>query len=208
MVAAATESSSPALGFGTGLVYVQRAPAGLRAIQRRDGLLAIFVAGHFYKAEAARAAGVAVSQNTHAIDLPERLEQLPQIVFRCVEVQIAYENVFQASAPALSCRSSKLDAADWQVGETFLKIDTGAGEQSNAAKVYQVCQVGLSKSAHAAINTHLLARILRADTPSATAGSWDRAACRISGRLNNGAMPCRVGRDLLPRRRLSRNYRG
>jgi hypothetical protein len=28
----------------------------------------------------------------------------------------------------------KLDAADSQVGETFLEIETGAGEQSNAAR--------------------------------------------------------------------------
>ncbi|MGC2274251.1 MAG: hypothetical protein WA539_19910, partial [Candidatus Sulfotelmatobacter sp.] len=28
----------------------------------------------------------------------------------------------------------KLDAADWQVGDTFLRIETGAGEQSNAAR--------------------------------------------------------------------------
>jgi len=28
----------------------------------------------------------------------------------------------------------KLDAADWQVEESFLKIGTGAGEQSDAAK--------------------------------------------------------------------------
>jgi hypothetical protein len=28
----------------------------------------------------------------------------------------------------------ELDAADWQVGDAFLKIETGAGEQSNAAR--------------------------------------------------------------------------
>ncbi|MGA9710380.1 MAG: hypothetical protein WBR31_01235, partial [Candidatus Sulfotelmatobacter sp.] len=52
----------------------------------------------------------------------------------CVKAQVAYKNILHASASALSCRKCKLDAADWQVGGTFLKIDTGAGEQSNAAR--------------------------------------------------------------------------
>jgi len=40
------------LGFRSGLVYIERATANLRAIQGCDGFISIFIAGHFDEAEA------------------------------------------------------------------------------------------------------------------------------------------------------------
>ncbi len=92
--------------LGTGLVYVERASAHLRTVQRRDGFFSIFVAGHFHKAEPARASGVAVGHDADPVHLPERLKHLPQFVFRCAKAQIPHENILHASASALSCRSA------------------------------------------------------------------------------------------------------
>ena len=39
------------------------------------------VAGHFHKAEAARASGVAVRHNADPVHLPERFKHLPEFVF-------------------------------------------------------------------------------------------------------------------------------
>jgi lysozyme family protein len=98
----------------------------LRSVQRSDRFLSIFIAGHFHKAETARASSIAVRHNADPVHLSERFKHLPQFVFRCVEAQISYKNILQASSSALSCRSAS-KAADWQVGDTFLKIETGAG---------------------------------------------------------------------------------
>jgi hypothetical protein len=59
--------------------------------------------------------------------LPERFKHLPQFVLGCVKAQIPHENILHASPSALSCRSASSIRQDWQVGETFLKIETGAG---------------------------------------------------------------------------------
>src|SRR5271155_2415129 len=131
---AVASTAAGVLGFGAGLVDVQRASADLRAIQRSDGLFSILVAGHFHKAEPARPPGIAVGHDADPVHLTVRLKHLPQFFFRCVKAQVAYKNILHASASALSCQKCKLDAADWQVGDTFLKIGTGAGEQSNAAR--------------------------------------------------------------------------
>src|SRR5271155_751851 len=131
---AAASTAAGVLGFGAGLVDVQRASADLRAIQRSDGLFSILVAGHFHKAEPARPPGIAVGHDADPVHLTVRLKHLPQFFFRCVKAQVADKNILHASASALSCQKCKLDAADWQVGDTFLKIGTGAGEQTNAAR--------------------------------------------------------------------------
>jgi hypothetical protein len=117
------------LSFGARFVHVERAPAHLLAIQRCNGFFSILVAGHFHEAEAARAPGIAVGHDADPVHLPEGLKHLPQLVFRCVEAQVPYENILHSSSSALRCRSASSMRADWQVGNPFLKIRTGAGEQ-------------------------------------------------------------------------------
>jgi hypothetical protein len=93
-------TASGVLGFWTRLVHVERAAADLRAVQRSDGFLSIFVAGHFYKAEAARTSGIAIGHNADPVHLPKRFEHLPQFVFRCVKAQISDKNILHASTSA------------------------------------------------------------------------------------------------------------
>jgi hypothetical protein len=99
----------------------------LRSIQSGDRFFSVLVAGHLDEAEAAGASSIAIGHNADPVHLPERLKHLPQFVFRRVKAQVAYENILQASSSALRCRSASSMRRDWQVGETFLEIETGAG---------------------------------------------------------------------------------
>jgi|SRR5271165_372924 len=132
--AAAVASAAPGvLRFRPRLIYVKRAPAHLRAVQCSNGFFSILITGHFHKAESARAPGIAVRHDADPVHLSERFKHLTQFVFRCVKAQVPHKDILQASPSALSCRSAS-SMADWQVGDTFLKIETGASEQSNAAR--------------------------------------------------------------------------
>src|ERR1700678_2173378 len=131
---AVAPAASGVFGLRTRLVHVERASTHLRAVQCGDGFFSVFIAGHLDKAEAARASGVAVGHDADPVHLPERFKHLPEFVFRSVKAQVSHKNILHASSPALSCRSASSMRQDWQVGNTFLKIETGAGEQSNAAR--------------------------------------------------------------------------
>src|SRR5271156_653502 len=131
---AVAAAASGVFGLRSRLVHVERASAHLRAVQRSDGLFSVFIAGHLHKAEAARAPGVAVGHDADPVHLPEGFKHLPEFVFRSVKAQVSHKNILHASSPALSCRSASSMRQDWQGGDTFLKIETGAGEQSNAAR--------------------------------------------------------------------------
>ena len=131
---AVAPTASGVLSFRTRLVHVQRSSADLRSIQSGDRFFSVLVAGHLDEAEAAGSSSIAIGHNADPVDLPVRLEHLPQFVFRRVKAQVAYENILQASSSALRCRSASSMRRDWQVEETFLEIETGAGEQSNAAR--------------------------------------------------------------------------
>ena len=104
---AATTASAAAFRFRPRFVDVDRAPADLRAVQRRNRLLAVFVAGHLHESESTGASGIAVGHDADSIHLPERLKQLPQFVFGCVEAQIPHKDILHSSASALSCRTCK-----------------------------------------------------------------------------------------------------
>jgi hypothetical protein len=132
---AVASAASGVFCLRTSLVHVERASAHLRTIQCRDGLLSIVIAGHLYKSETARSPGIPIGHNADPVHLPERLKHLPQLIFRSVKAQVPYENVLHESPLALSCRSASSMRRTWQVGDTFLKIETGAGNSSNAGKV-------------------------------------------------------------------------
>jgi hypothetical protein len=132
-IAATTASATAgALGFGPGLIDVDRASAHLRAIQGGNCLLAVFVAGHLHEAEPTRAPGVTVGHDTDSVYLSERFKKRPEFVFVCVEAQIPNKDILHASASALSCRKCKQFGGLGRSGGPFLKIETAAGEQSNA----------------------------------------------------------------------------
>jgi hypothetical protein len=132
-VASTTASTSAgALSFGTCFVDVDRASTYGRAIQSRDRLLTVFITGHLDETETSGTSRVSIRHDAYAIYLSERLKQLAQFVLGCVEAQVPYENILHASASALSCRKCKRFGGLGRSGGPFLKIDTGAGEQSNA----------------------------------------------------------------------------
>jgi hypothetical protein len=108
----AASATAGAFSFGTGFVHVDGASADLRAVERSDGFLAVFVAGHFDESEAAGASGLAVRHNTYAVHLTITLKQLPEFVFVGIEAEVPHENIFHAYAPALSCQECELSSAN------------------------------------------------------------------------------------------------
>jgi hypothetical protein len=94
----AAATATAALDLGTRFVHVQSTPADLAAVHRRDGLLSIFGACHFDKAEAARTSGIAISHDADAVDLSVCLEKFAQFVFRSVEVEVPNKYVLHANA--------------------------------------------------------------------------------------------------------------
>ena len=132
--AASTAKTATALRLGSRFVDIDRASADRGSIQSGDRLLAIFIAGHFHESETPRSSGVSVCHDAHAVDLSERLKQLPQFVFICVEAKVPHKNILHASASALSCRKCKQFGGLGRSGGPFLKIETGASEQSNAGR--------------------------------------------------------------------------
>ena len=126
---AATTASASANPFGLGprLIDVDRAPTDRGAIQGRDRLITVFVAGHLHEAETTGAPGVTVRHDAHAIDLSEWFKKRTELVFVCIEAQIPYKNILHASASALSCRECKQFGGLGRSGGPFLKIETAAG---------------------------------------------------------------------------------
>jgi hypothetical protein len=105
-------SATAALGLRARFVDVDGAAADLRTVQGRDGLISIFVAGHFDETESARAPRVAVGHDADPINLSVRFKSLTKLIFTGVEAQIPHKNILHAYSSALSCRECKLIAAD------------------------------------------------------------------------------------------------
>jgi hypothetical protein len=82
---AVASTASAMLSLRPRLIHIQSAATDLRAIQCGDGLVSIFIAGHFHKTESARAPGIAVGHDADPVHLPEWLKHLSQFVFRRVE---------------------------------------------------------------------------------------------------------------------------
>jgi hypothetical protein len=74
----------------------------LGAVQCGDSFLSVFRIGHFHETEAPRAAGIAVGHNADTVYLSVGLEQLPQLIFRSVEVEVPNKDVLQANCLCLS----------------------------------------------------------------------------------------------------------
>jgi hypothetical protein len=104
--AAIATPSSGVLGLGPGLVDVERSSSNLRAVQRGDGFFSFFVVGHFHKTEPARTAGVTVGQDADAVDLPIGLENLPEFVFRGIEIQVPYKDILHAPFSCIELSSA------------------------------------------------------------------------------------------------------
>ena len=96
LTTASATAATAAFGFRTCFIHIQRAASHLRSVQRRDGSFRFLRIGHLDKSEAARTPCLAIRHNADPIDLSMRLKQLPQLIFRCVEVQISNKDVFQA----------------------------------------------------------------------------------------------------------------
>ena len=121
------------LRFRTSFIYIQRAAAQLRAVDGRNCLVPLFRAGHFHEAEAPRSASIAVGHNADSVHLSVCLEHLAQVVFRRVEIKVAYKDVLQTNRLWLSYLSVGEFGA--QAGANCRVLIAGAGEQSNAREV-------------------------------------------------------------------------
>jgi hypothetical protein len=93
---AASTTTTAALGLRARFVDVDGAAADLRTVQGRDGLISIFVAGHFDETESARAPRVAVGHDADPINLSVRFKSLTKLIFTGVEAQIPHKNILHA----------------------------------------------------------------------------------------------------------------
>src|SRR5437867_2642795 len=71
---AAASSATAILGF----VDAQRSPAHVASVQLVDRLIGVTVI-HFHEPEAARAAGFAVGDHSHRVDLPDGGKEIPEV---------------------------------------------------------------------------------------------------------------------------------
>ena len=94
---AVSATTTDALCFGPCFVHVQRPSGKLRTIKRRDRFFAFFGVRHLDESEATRAAGIAVGYNADPIHLSVGSKKVAQLIFRDVEIEVANENVFQAT---------------------------------------------------------------------------------------------------------------
>ena len=120
-------ATTAALSLGAGFVDIDGASADLGAVERRDGFVAVLVAGHLDETKAARAACIAIGHNAHAVYLSITLEQLPQFILTGVKAQVPHKNILHASSPALSGWKCELSCRTGRTENAFLKILTGAG---------------------------------------------------------------------------------
>jgi hypothetical protein len=74
----------------------------LGAVYSGDCLFAFFGIGHLDEAEAARPARIAIGHDAYAIHLPVCGEQLTQIIFRRIEIQVAYKNILHGNSLRVS----------------------------------------------------------------------------------------------------------
>src|SRR5271155_4446058 len=98
--AAAAWAARTAAGFRfrARFVHFQIAAADVLAVQGRDGLGRFGVVGPFHKAEATRAAGLAIGGDVHACELPERLKERAQIVRGGLKAHVAHKKIFHCDS--------------------------------------------------------------------------------------------------------------
>jgi hypothetical protein len=110
-----TAAAAAALRLGTRFVHVQSTASHLRSVQRRDGPLRFFRIRHLNKSETTRTSRFAIRHDADPVYLSITFEQLPQLVFSSVEIQISYENVFQRNASVVKLFECGLTSAGKQV---------------------------------------------------------------------------------------------
>jgi hypothetical protein len=92
------------LPLRTRFVHFQIASAGLFTIQARNRLRRFFIIRHFHKREPARAPRFAVHRHVYACNLPERLEQRPEVALRRLEIHVANKKAFHVASPGILMR--------------------------------------------------------------------------------------------------------
>jgi hypothetical protein len=183
---ATATTAATAFCLGARFIDIDRATPDRRSIKSRNRLLTIFIAGHLDESETAGAPRVSIGHDAHSIHLPERFKQLTEFVFVGVEAQVPHENILHASASALSCRKCEQFGGLGRSGGPFLKIETGAGEQSNAASsiagfLKRTCQFDLKvrmRLPPRRASTRPLSNSPRNEIPFAADGFSDRVVFR------------------------------
>jgi hypothetical protein len=139
ITSAATAAAAPsALCLGTSLVYVQRTPAQLHAVQSRDSFLAVFGIRHFDKTKTTGTPGVAIGHDRDALYWSILFKQLAQFVFPRIEIQIPNEDILQSGClgqvsylNAVCLRGYATDSeaggVSWSTGEQFKRGQSIAG---------------------------------------------------------------------------------
>jgi hypothetical protein len=94
---AATRTARAArFGFGTSFIHLQIAPTKIFAVESGNGFGRIRVVDHFHEAEAARFSGFAVGGHMNTSQLPERLEQRPEIRSSSLKTHVADKKILHA----------------------------------------------------------------------------------------------------------------
>ncbi len=95
---AATESAATAaIAFlRSRHIHFESAATDFRSIQRGNGFVRLGIIAHLDETKSARAAGIAISNDTDTVHCPMRLKCLAQFLFRCRKRQVANKNVFQS----------------------------------------------------------------------------------------------------------------
>src|ERR1039457_6988232 len=91
-VSAATAAGT--LGLRAGFVDAQRPAVQVRAVQRRDRLLAFAIVRHLDKSETSGLPSVAVRANVHASNRPVRFEKRTNGVFGSPKAEVPNINIF------------------------------------------------------------------------------------------------------------------
>ena len=116
--AIATTTTAAAIFLGAGFIDIQRPSIHVAAIETGNGLFAFAVVAHFHEAKPAGAAGVPVGHDVYAVNSTIRLKQASNGIFRCIEAEITYENIFHLILLSGICRAANaggsLELADWQ----------------------------------------------------------------------------------------------
>jgi hypothetical protein len=104
--ASAAGSAGTAIGFGTGLVDIQRTSAEFFAVQGCDGFLGFAGIGHLYEGESARASGVTVRDQTDLIDFAVRFKQGSQFRFGGAVREVANKKLLHGFPFSVSQRKT------------------------------------------------------------------------------------------------------
>jgi hypothetical protein len=95
--AATPAAAKTAVGFGTGFVHIQCTSVQGVTIESGNGLIRLAFIFHFDERETAGTSGFTICHDPGTVNLAVAFEEAADALFRCVEIQVAYEYVLHTS---------------------------------------------------------------------------------------------------------------